>query len=362
MFARILAGIAGCASAGGALYLLGVLDALRTGVQSQEQIILPIIVVVTIIVGHLFGSAVKQRQFAAALFCAAMFCLGTVVTILASITRQTLTAEQRHLDAGDLNERRGVLEEALRRHRKMLKEEVELRPGKCPADIDQRTTAERRECNRVRESVGVYEGTVKADLAELAKIGPGVAEVSGAQKIADALALLGGSASNTKQVIEALQPFAYSLFLELTSILCFGRALAHSRGLERGVGTSQIQPLNPTPDQPESNPPNPTPPNQPPVPTRAKRFHGLFRVVRGGLDSGVGLAVNPTLFQPLESNPWSVLVSLADQGLVTTPQTKLYPLLGFKTRLALREWLKEQEAAGRITMKTDRKGTVISIK
>jgi hypothetical protein len=80
------------------------------------------------------------------------------------------------------------------------------------------------------------------------------------------------------------------------------------------------------------------------------------------LDSGVGLAVVPTLNQPTETNPWTTLVSLADQGLVSTPQTKLYTLLGFKTRAALRDWLKEQEACGKVEVKADRLGTVIRIK
>ena len=83
-----LAIAAGAAATGGALAIL-LADPLMTGNWKLDHGLLPIIVGITIAAGHLVGSAVRGRRPLSALGFAAIFVVGTALTIYSSVGSQT---------------------------------------------------------------------------------------------------------------------------------------------------------------------------------------------------------------------------------------------------------------------------------
>ena len=84
---RALAIGAGVISAGTAVYMI-VGDAIRSGVWSLEDVILPVIVILTIIAGHMVGPAVSSRRALAALGWFSLAVLGTSLTVYTNVGRQ----------------------------------------------------------------------------------------------------------------------------------------------------------------------------------------------------------------------------------------------------------------------------------
>lgn len=359
MVARLAAFLAGLVSAGAALYLL-VADAVDSGVWTQDHKLLPFFVLLAVASGCLVEMTLRTWRFGFALFFTLTFAVFTFLTIQASVSRQTRTAENSHLAAADINDRVAVARRALRRNEAMLAEARELLARRCPL-------VQQSECNKIKDTITVYEAAVLGSETRLKELGPGVAEDTGAQKIADLIRLFFGSSGNTKQILETMKPFLVSLGFELMSIAAFAFAFTPTRLKPTRQPPDQPtrQPTVQPPDPPPANPPGDgglistrQPTRQPPVVIPPKRPpNGVSRlVVVGGLDSiQPGVDINPDLQKLV------ILSNLSSQGVVTLPQSKLMKPLGFSTRQSVREFLKRLETSGHIQLETSPKGTQIRI-
>src|SRR3990172_3784633 len=149
-----LARVAGLAATGGALYLL-CSDAIKTGAWGMEHILMPVIVGITIMAGHLIGSAVRDWKPISALGFAGLFLIGTALTVYTSVGRQAATADAQVLAAESVNAGRVRVTGELLKAQRMLDEERaeharESKNGGC-----------KKVCQGIEASIAVYEAAVK---------------------------------------------------------------------------------------------------------------------------------------------------------------------------------------------------------
>jgi hypothetical protein len=343
MLARGTAAIAGIASAAAALYIL-LADAYHGLTPwTMEHRLMPVLVVVTILTGHLAGAALRSwRTWPRAFGFALVFMAGTALTVLTSVGRQTASSDARHQDAEAAKAERLRLDTALRRYEGLHAETLTQMQKSCPSI----STAG---CDRIKALADTYAGLVRGAKAELKSAGFGPQEDGGAARVAEVIRLLGGSAGNTQQVLETLRPFMWSLFFEMTAILSFGFVFH--------VGPTNVGPSSGP--RPNVGPTNVGQPN--PRPNRTI-------LLDGGLRDGPAQppAQGPTLVQPISPTQvidmrWAKLKTLAVDGWVKQSQTDLAKCLGFTTRKAAREWLRQLEKEGRIQLQTSKSGTEIKI-
>src|SRR5262245_8172056 len=89
---RILATFAGVAAAGASIYIL-VEDAIKSGQWTRDDIMMPIIIGVTIGIGHLISCAWRERKVLSAAVFAFVFIMGSGLVIYTSVGRQARVAE-----------------------------------------------------------------------------------------------------------------------------------------------------------------------------------------------------------------------------------------------------------------------------
>ena len=102
-------------------------------------------------------------------------------------------------------------------------------------------TGDGTRCKGVQATIVVYQSAVKGNLATLKDLGPAIAVDGTAEKVAEVVSLMGGDGGRALKLVETFRPFMWSLFLELTSIVCFGFALSHTRQ-EKPAQTEQAAP------------------------------------------------------------------------------------------------------------------------
>lgn len=117
--AQCLAIAAGIIASCGALYIL-LSDAIATGHYGMEHVLMPGIVGITIMSGHLIGNALRDRSVLSALGFLVLFAIGTTLTVYTSVGRQTESAETRAKETEDANatiaDKRSELQRARKRH------------------------------------------------------------------------------------------------------------------------------------------------------------------------------------------------------------------------------------------------------
>lgn len=231
--------LAGFAAIGGALYIL-LKSAIETGHWSTEQILMPVIVGVTILAGHLVTSALRDWRLLSAAGFALVFVLGTGLTVYCSVGQQAKVAEAEGAQAADTAARQAEIAadaERVRAKRKaaedMLDDARRKFARECNSGLGSR-------CRGIKATIDVYEAAVKghdADLAALAErsdaIGPVQAAGVRPGRMAAVLAVFAADEATAREewtrVFVLFEPFAFSLFLELGAIVAFGYGFAQRR-------------------------------------------------------------------------------------------------------------------------------------
>lgn len=218
---RALAITIGAASTAGALWILNQ-DAFKSGHWTTEHLMTPVIVGVTIVAGHLIRSALSSRRVGAALGFAGLFLAGTLLTLYSSIGRQADTTDRAALSATDINTRRTEKLADRKRNQSMLSEARAKALSACAG-------GDGKACNGVRATIRVYEAAVEGNEAALLKIGPPVPVSAKADRMAEVLELFGLDRVSARRALILIEPFTYSLFLEMAAIVAFGFGFSSSR-------------------------------------------------------------------------------------------------------------------------------------
>jgi len=219
---RALAISAGIAATGGALAIL-LADPITTGNWRLDHGLLPVIVGVTIAAGHLVGSALKSRKILSAFGFAAIFMLGTVLTVYSSVGSQRAATGDKVLSVEAHN-------------KAFMEKQAELvtsrnRLSVAESMVDRETANKRcaQSCNdwkvrttEVRSHIAIIE-------AQLARMGGEKIARPKAQAFAEMMAVFGFDRAKIEHAASVLESYAYSLLLELTAITAFGYGCAPRR-------------------------------------------------------------------------------------------------------------------------------------
>lgn len=253
------------AIAAGAIALLGALgilvqDAIASGNWSLDHYLMPVVVCITVLAGHLIGKAMREWRLLSSIGFAMLFLMGTGLTVYMSVGRMAHTADTEDARAKMVAEQIDELGKEAQRvigkrieAEKMLNREMGLLARECG-------TGKGTKCKGIKASVDVYEAAVKGHDAELAGIrekvaaaGPVPVTDSRASRMASAIAVFAANEGQTKEKLtrtfRLFEPFATSLFLELTSIVAFGFGFSHRRKAK----------VAPAPDQAKATPVDPEP-------------------------------------------------------------------------------------------------------
>lgn len=217
-----LARVAGLAATCGALCLL-CSDAIQSGVWGMEHILMPVIVGITILAGHLIGSAVRDWKPLSAFGFLGLFLIGTALTVYTSVGRQAAVADAQALATEGANAERSRIAAELGRAQAMVDEEQAALARECK-------TGKGKRCDGIKASVDVYIAAIKGHKADLEKLGPEEPVAPRADRFSEVVAITAGAEKRiVKHLVMVFEPFAYSLFLELTAIVALGYGFGYRR-------------------------------------------------------------------------------------------------------------------------------------
>lgn len=220
--AQRLAITAGIAASGGALWIL-CSDAITSGHWTNEEILMPVVVGITIAAGHLSASALRMWRPLAALGFAALFLLGTGLTIFNSVGRQATKSDTSALEVkvhNDLiREKQTELDSTKQRLNDAEKNADRERGTKCGT----RCKDWEARAKDLRRIVTVLE----SEIAALGAPKPVNAKASRFAEVASII--IDTDRSKIEHVVATIEPFLWSLFLELTAIVGFGFGFAHAK-------------------------------------------------------------------------------------------------------------------------------------
>lgn len=213
---RGLAIFCGAIATGGALTIL-LADPVMNQNWRLDHVLLPLIVCITISMGHLASVALRRWHILSATLFGLAFLGGLLVTVYASVGAQKSgpTARQEKSIASHnetLSDKKTQLDRARKR-------ETEAR---TMADREMTGEACGRRCNdwRLREK----EAAAHAAQIERQIVGLGSEQItpSRAKPFAEAAAVFGLNRDQVETIASTFEPFAFSLLFELTAILAFG--------------------------------------------------------------------------------------------------------------------------------------------
>jgi MarR family len=248
---RWLAIAAGIAATGGALAIL-LADPLTTGEWRLDHGLLPVIVAITIAAGHLAKSALIDRKIGSSLGFAIIFSFGTLLTVYSSVGSQKAATGDKAGTVDTHNravaDKTAELASARKRHTEATNEADREMKGH---DCGTRCTNWRKRAAEVHSHIRILE-------AELRQLGTVKTARPKAEAAAEALALFGFDRAAVAQSATILEPFAYSLLLELSAIVAFGYGFGHGgspatalvAGTARSAGKNGATEGNPQPPRP----------------------------------------------------------------------------------------------------------------
>jgi hypothetical protein len=214
---RALAIAAGAAfTYGGLRIILG--DRLTDFSQWDTSVQLTVLMVGgTIAAGHLMRDAGRAKRHVAALGFLVLFLAGTGLVVFNSVGRQAEVTMLTEAQADDAAERRIAVKAALARADVMLADAQADLARECK-------TGKGKRCEGIQATIGVYEAAVKGHKADLEKIGPQKPVHAKAAQGAKIVALFGADEIKAKAALMLLEPFLFTLFFEIGSIVSLGFA------------------------------------------------------------------------------------------------------------------------------------------
>jgi hypothetical protein len=211
---RVIALAAGVTFSGGALYIL-LEDVSKTHQVSMEHGLTVLTLFGTIAVGHLALEAGRQRHLLPLVGFAFLFLAGTALTVYNSVGRQSETTDAKLLDTEARNELISSARRARLANEAMLTEARANHSRECASGRGKR-------CDGILATIRVYEDAVKGNESDLARLGPPLPVAPKAEKMAAVAAIFGADKAQAKATLMLIEPFAYTLFFELGSIISFG--------------------------------------------------------------------------------------------------------------------------------------------
>jgi hypothetical protein len=218
---RLLAIAAGAAFVYGELrIILG--DHLTDPTQWNTYVQLTVLMVFgTICAGHLVGTALKAKHWAAAVGFTVLFLAGTGLVVFNSVGRQAEATMLTVSQADDAAERRVAVKASLARAEAMLTEAQASLARECK-------TGKGKRCEGIAATIAVYEAAVKGHVADLEKLGPARPVNAKAAEGAKIAALFGANELKAKAALMLIEPFFWTLFFSIGSIVSIGFAFRHA--------------------------------------------------------------------------------------------------------------------------------------
>lgn len=210
----------------------------------------------TIAAGHLMGTALKARHWAAALGFLVLFLSGTGLVVFNSVGRQAEATMLTVSQADDAAERRVAVKASLARAEAMLTEAQASLARECK-------TGKGKRCEGIAATIGVYEAAVKGHVADLEKLGPQKPVNAKAAEGAKIAALFGANEAKAKAAFMLAEPFFWTLFFSIGSIVSLGFAF---RGISETTTGDELDKAIDDYKKAVSNDTDPLPPTKAIVP------------------------------------------------------------------------------------------------
>ena len=233
---RGLALVAGLLATCGALAIL-LQDAIRTGHWTIEHGLIPVLMAVQIITGHLSFTALYQRRWLPAIGLFIVAVVATWCVLDTSIAKQGAVQAEATAKAEDINARRSAIERSIADAETMLQPCPEGTPKKhfgnrCSlreAMTAECATGKGTACTGKTASVTLYEAALKTHRDDLAKLGPQQNTAANTENMGTLLAVVtGGDRGKIRQILEIIRPFQFALAFELAALVSFGFAFGPS--------------------------------------------------------------------------------------------------------------------------------------
>lgn len=281
--------VCGLIATAGALAIL-LQDALRTGIWTIEHGLIPCLIVVQILTGHLFVTALHKRRWLPALGFLIVAFVSTYGVLATSVEKQSAIQAEATAKAEDVNGRRQSIERSIADAEAMLSPCPDGTPkmhfgNRCSlreAMTAECATGKGNACTGKTASVTLYEAALKTHRTELGHIGPAHKVGAKSENMATLIsALTGRDKGKTQQVLEIIRPFTFALIFELAALVSFGFAFGH-----RAAATISGKPATQADLHAEIDPATvailtaETPENEPPKPRGTRKTNRQSNVVQ----------------------------------------------------------------------------------
>lgn len=239
--ARASAIALGCAASAGCAYLL-LKDDVLAGRWSDSFVMVPLILGIAVVAGHLAAKALRDRSILSACGFAIAFAVASLMTVYSSVSKQATSTDAKTLEAVASNRDRSVVEAAL------LDAQIRYKQALDQADAARSSGGCGRVCTDWSKRALEVDARVRELKAELKSMDPQKPVAAGAEKMARVIyRLFGLDPVKVKDFILDVEQLAYTLLFEITAISSFGYGLSGNRA-PRVAAKARMQP---TPDLPE---------------------------------------------------------------------------------------------------------------
>lgn len=236
---RALAMVAGMAFTVGSLVIL-MGDVLTRPQMWERYHVLTILTVFGVIAsGHLMATAGSAKRLLSALGFGVLFLAGTMLVVYNSVGRQAEVTDAKALSAEATNAAIVAKTADLAKAKQRFDD--------ANAAADREMTGERcgPKCKDWRLRATEVGAHIKALEAEIAALGPQKPVNPKAEKMAAVIALFGGNEVKAKAALSLLEPFLWTLFFEIGSIVSLGFAFRSDKRVAQAQAANDAEPLPP---------------------------------------------------------------------------------------------------------------------
>lgn len=219
---RLLAITAGVVfSVGGLVILMGAVLTQPTE-WTQYHVLTILTVFGTIAAGHLLAGAWRSKHRLAALGFLILFLAGTALVVYQSVGRQAETSDTHKLSVEARNAAIASKHDDMR--------DAKARQRHANSMADKEMTGERcgQRCKAWRTNASDIANTINTINAEIEALGPQKPVEPKSAKMADVAALFGFDRARSQAALMLIEPFLWTLFFEVGSIVSLGFAFSNS--------------------------------------------------------------------------------------------------------------------------------------
>lgn len=218
---RGLAITAGVAATGGAIALL-LSEPLNTGHWTLDHGLTPLIVGLTVASGHLTATALRACKPLTSIGFAVAFMIGTGVTVLNGVGRQTEGAEAKQAEIAKTNDAVTSKQAELTKARTRLDQANQMAEREMTG---QRCGVRCSDWKQRAAEVGSHIKTLEADLAKLGTVKPVNPK---AAKVGEIAAVFGANPAKAQATVALVEPLLVPFLLEWLAIVALGYGFGHS--------------------------------------------------------------------------------------------------------------------------------------